>query len=71
VLQPRQDLPRDVDAEVQGLVQRVQEFDDRTSPADQPDMLLITAGELRGLLEEAVNIGVGAAIIYGATKVPG
>ncbi len=40
----------DVDAEIASVVQSVNEWDDRTSPDDYPDHLLITSEELSEIL---------------------
>jgi hypothetical protein len=32
------------------IIREVSELPDRTSPADQPDMMLVTADELRGII---------------------
>lgn len=37
------------------VLQRILDFDDRTSPEDQPDMLLVTGQELTDLIEEEIG----------------
>lgn len=47
---PSTHLRVDVDAEIASVVQSVNEWDDRTSPDDYPDHLLITSEELTEIL---------------------
>ncbi len=46
------DLPDDVAAKI---VREVAELPDRTSPADAPDMMLVTADELRAIVLAALQ----------------
>ncbi|WP_395370726.1 hypothetical protein [Komagataeibacter diospyri] len=39
------------------IMQDVQELPDRTSPDDQPDLLLVTVDELEGIIRAALNEG--------------
>lgn len=49
----------DVEAEIASVVQSVNEWDDRTSPDDYPDHLLITSEELSDILRNfATTLGV-------------
>lgn len=47
---PETNLRVDVEAEIASAVQSVNEWDDRTSPDDYPDHLLITSEELTDIL---------------------
>lgn len=47
---PSQHLRVDIEAEIASVVQSVNEWDDRTSPDDYPDHLLITSEELTDIL---------------------
>jgi len=35
---------------IEDIIRDIAELPDRTSPADQPDMMLVSADELRGIL---------------------
>lgn len=39
-------MPKGIEAEISAVVQRVLEYDDRTSPEDWPEAMLITPDEL-------------------------
>jgi hypothetical protein len=41
---------------IEKIVRDVAELPDRTSPADQPDMMLVSADELRTILERYLKL---------------
>ena len=41
---------------IRGVLQDVAELPDRTSPADWPDAMLVTAEELRAILEARLSL---------------
>jgi 20S proteasome alpha/beta subunit len=44
---------------IDSIVQAVQELPDRDSPEDQPEMMLVTDKELRGIIEDkCIEIGL-------------
>jgi len=47
---PQTNLKSDVEAQIASVVQSVNEWDDRTSPEDYPEHLLITSNELADIL---------------------
>jgi hypothetical protein len=52
---PQEHMREDVEAEIASVVQSVNEWDDRTSPDDYPDHLLITSEELTKILRNFAN----------------
>jgi len=38
---------------IDGIVQRISELPNRSSPEDQPEMMMVTDAELRRILEDA------------------
>ena len=55
---PQPSLRGNVEAEIARVVQSVNEWDDRTSPDDYPEHLLITSEELSDILRNfAVTLG--------------
>jgi hypothetical protein len=48
----RKPLPESIERKTKEILRRVLELDDRTSPPDYPEMLMLTADELISLLDE-------------------
>ncbi len=43
----------DIDGFIDGVIQKIAELPNRDSPADQPEMMLVTPSEVRRILQDA------------------